>query len=224
MRRRAALAARGGSLGGMTGRRHLLPLPVLLLAGLLLIDAVPMAVDSPVGAPAVDLDAGTLLVADRGVSDPTFARTVVLLCIYHAEQGAVGVILNRPTALPVPQVLPDLDVPAGPASQVFFGGPVEPRGVRALVGASGGPGGMLHVLPDVGLLGTGPLAQAAARGLSTDRLRIYAGTTEWSPGQLEGEVRRGDWHVLDGSAEAVFDDEPVTLWQRQIQLTELVAA
>jgi len=208
----------------MRAGRHIVPLSALVLAWILLVARTPVAADGQVRAPVGDLAASKLLVADRDVGDPTFARTVVLLLVYRAEGGAAGVILNRPTSLPIPQVLPDLPAPDDPAQQVFFGGPVEPSSVRALTVSAVDQFGALPVLPDVGLLGTAALARAIERGLTADRLRVYAGYAGWSPGQLEGEVRRGDWHILDGSSAVVFDDEPDTIWQRQIRLTDVIAA
>lgn len=207
----------------MRAGRHIVPLSTLVLAGILLVGRTPVAAVRQARASVEDLAVGRLLVAERDMGDPTFARTVVLLLVYQAENGAAGVILNRPTSLPIPQVLPDLPTSDDPASQVFFGGPVQPGGVRALIGSAVDRFGALPVLPDVGLLGAGPLTRAIERGLVADRLRVYAGYAGWSPGQLEGEVRRGDWHILDGSSEIIFDDEPDTIWERQIRLADVFA-
>jgi putative transcriptional regulator len=175
--------------------------------------------DDPIGALAV----GSVLVATRRVGDPLFAQSVVLLFAY-SENGAAGLILNRPTTVPVDRVLPDLAVPRTAASRVFLGGPVSTADMRALLRAPVASGNARQLLPGVHLLvNRAAVDAAAAEGVTAEQLRVFAGYAGWSPGQLEREIRRGDWHVFDADGDVVFDAEPETLWERQIRLTEALA-
>lgn len=169
-----------------------------------------------------DLAAGKLLVADRALADRHFAETVVLLLSFSKDEAA-GVVLNRQTSVPVRRVVPDLPVPRGPAPVVFLGGPVSVTDVRALIRTPVAPADALRVLKDVYFLSTpGALDQAVGSGIDPTRIRLYAGYAGWAPGQLEREIRHGDWHVLEGNSDLVFDADPLTLWRRALRLTDVV--
>jgi putative transcriptional regulator len=169
-----------------------------------------------------DLAAGKILVADAKLVDRHFARSVVVLLSY-AKDGAAGLVLNQQTTLPVQRVVPDLPVPRGATPVVFLGGPVSLPDVRALVRTPAAPAGALRVLEDVYFLSTAAsLDQTIQRGIDPSRIRLYAGYAGWSAGQLDDELRRGDWHVLDGSSDLVFDADPLTLWRRALRLTDVV--
>jgi len=136
---------------------------------------------------APDSLAGRLLVATPVLSDPNFRRTVVLVVEHEAEQGTLGVVLNRPTRVLVDQVLePWTDLATSP-SVVFSGGPVAPNSALALalVPGTDEPVGW-HPL-DAG----------------------YAG---WGAGQLEAEISEGAWYVLPAEPGDAFCAEPEGLW------------
>jgi putative transcriptional regulator len=174
--------------------------------------------DGPIGA----LARGRLLVASRRIGDPNFVRSVVLLLVYSATEGAAGVIVNRPTPVPVERLLPDLPVPRGPGSQLFFGGPVALPEARALLRMPASPVAAPQVLPGVYLFDTQALNRAVGEGVTASQLRVYVGYAGWGAGQLEREIRRRDWHVFDAESAIVFDPNPETVWERQIVLTELI--
>ncbi len=236
---RGRLERSGGRLADMAGRRSDLTALglaiVLLVAGALTrgVGAQPSSIagwSAPVTAsqlhlqdPTGALASGRVLVAARTVGDPTFAQTVVLLFAYSSD-GAAGLIVNRRTSVPVQRLLPNLPVPEGPAPRVFLGGPVSVAGIRALLRSPAGTVDGRRILTDVSLLGTPEALKAAmAGGVTAERLRLYVGYTGWGPGQLEREVRRGDWFVFDGDSAVVFDPEPDTLWRREVRLTEMRA-
>jgi putative transcriptional regulator len=146
--------------------------------------------------------------------DPNFARTVVYL-LEHDDDGTVGVVLNRPSHTPVGQVLPPWhDAVSGPAV-VFNGGPVQPDGALCLgLPARTGPG----VRPVVDGVATVDLdGDVAGITTITNRLRVFAGHSGWSGGQLVDELAEGAWWVLPGSPADVFDAEPRGLWQRVLR-------
>ena len=162
--------------------------------------------------------AGRLLVATPVLGDPNFRRTVVLIVEHETEQGTLGVILNRPTDVPVGQVLePWTDVATSPAV-VFRGGPVAQNSALALalvpgtdepVGwhpLDGGPARMSRLgLVDLDAP-PGLLAPAITK------LRVYAGYAGWGTGQLQDEIDEGAWYVLSADPTDPFSADPGQLW------------
>jgi len=145
--------------------------------------------------------AGTLVVAMPHLLDPNFFRSVVLI-LEHDEEGAVGVIINRPSTSGLGDELPDWAPLLAEPGVVFVGGPVQPS---AAVGLADGVEG--SSLPGVGIIDL-----SAPPGELDSPVRIYAGYAGWGPGQLEAEVIAGDWIVTAGRAEDVFALEPGALW------------
>jgi putative transcriptional regulator len=168
--------------------------------------------------PAVPV-AGRLLVAAPVLDDPNFARTVILL-LDHDEEGSLGLVLNRPSHVPVGVVLPPWDGRTTGTDVLFTGGPVaddsalalgllpgpvdgpEPEGFRRVAGPFG--------LVDLDLDPDESLAEV-------DAIRIYAGYAGWAAGQLEDEVADGAWYVVDGGPEDVFASDAERLWQRVLR-------
>lgn len=164
--------------------------------------------------------AGKLLVATPELVEPTFARTVLLLLQHSAGDGALGVVVNRPSGTPVGEVLPSWsDVVADPGA-VFVGGPVQPEAAICLGLSRTGvpPSAHLAPLPGAPLLSTVDLdadpllVQPLVRGL-----RVFAGCAGWSPGQLEGEVGEGSWWVLDSLPGDPFVPAPELLWRQVLR-------
>jgi putative transcriptional regulator len=162
--------------------------------------------------------AGRLLVATPMLADPNFRRTVVLVVEDEPAEGTLGVVLNRPTDIPVGQVLQAwTDFVTGP-SVVFKGGPVAPNSALALAIAGGGdePVGWRPlegsaVMARVGLVDLDAPPELLAGGIVS--LRVFAGYAGWSPGQLQSEIDEGAWYVLSGEPDDAFAAEPEQLWQ-----------
>jgi putative transcriptional regulator len=162
--------------------------------------------------------AGRLLVATPVLGDPNFRRTVVLIVEHEDEQGTLGVVLNRPTEVPVGQVLePWTDLATDP-SVVFSGGPVAPNSALALalVPGTDEPIGW-HPLdggpPTMARLGLVDLdAPPGLLAPAITRLRVYAGYAGWGTGQLQGEIDEGAWYVLPAEPADAFSAEPARLW------------
>ncbi|MEP6598595.1 MAG: YqgE/AlgH family protein [Actinomycetota bacterium] len=163
--------------------------------------------------------AGRLLVSAPLLTGPAFFRTVVYLLEHRDDDdtagGTVGVILNRPSRTPVGQVLPDWqDVMSAP-SVVFSGGPVLPDGALCLGHALSEATGLRFVCDGVATVDLD--AEVALIQGVTDQLRVFAGHSGWSPGQLADELAAGAWYVVDGSTRDVFSDDPAPLWQRVLR-------
>jgi putative transcriptional regulator len=154
---------------------------------------------------------GRLLVALPALDDPNFERTVVLL-LDHDEDGALGVVLNRASEVPVHEALVDWADLAAKPPVVFGGGPVEPTAVVALGRTP------VHVVPEgwEPLLERVRLVDVSADPVATevDEVRVFAGYAGWGPGQLEGELDMGAWATVDARPEDVFTATPDELWSR----------
>lgn len=160
---------------------------------------------------------GQLLVATPEITDEPFRRSVVLL-LDHDDDGTLGLVVNRPTRLPVRQVLPAWhDEVVGP-SVVFSGGPVSPDSALGLARLAdphvardaGGPVGWKRLYEDVGLVDLDAPPEVLRDGLAA--MRVFAGYAGWGSGQLEEEVRQGAWVVTDAEPGDPFDSEPFDLW------------
>jgi len=171
-----------------------------------------------------DLAVGKLLVVPRQSPDPNFAESVVLL-VHYAEDGTVGLMINRQTPLPVSRVLRDLKGSSNYSQPVYVGGPVQMEAVQALLQSGAGPHDATHLFGNVYLVSKkAELENALTAGKGSRELRIYLGYCGWSRGQLENEVNRGGWYIFDGSEGLVFDSNPSNLWSRMIARTELYIA
>ncbi len=151
---------------------------------------------------------GKLLIASPALDDPNFARSVVLIT-EHSDEGAMGIVLNRPSETPAAELVPDLaEIAAGEA--VYVGGPVEPDAVVLLAEFSDPSAAAWVVVADVGLASAdrelSELDEAVRRG------RLYAGYSGWSAGQLEGELEAEAWIVEPPIPSELFPDDPETLW------------
>ena len=151
---------------------------------------------------------GKLLVASPALGDPNFNRTVVLIT-EHGDDGAMGIVLNRPAEAEVAEVLPELAEIAA-AEPIFVGGPVQPDALVVLGEFSDPDQAAWIVVADVGLVsaatGLDELPGALRRG------RVYAGFSGWGPGQLEGEIEEEAWIVEAPLPLELFPDDPANLW------------
>jgi putative transcriptional regulator len=152
---------------------------------------------------------GKLLIASPSLVDPNFARTVVLIT-EHTEEGAMGVVLNRPSETAVDEVAPELG-PVVDSEPVFIGGPVQPQALVVLAEFADPEAAAWIVADDVGFVAAqteGDRLAAAVR-----RSRVYAGYSGWGAGQLEGELAEEAWIVESPLASELFPEEPAELWQ-----------
>ena len=166
------------------------------------------------------LAAGKLLVSARGLPDPNFAETVILLA-EHSGEGSMGLIVNRRTDLPLARLFPHLKPAKGGSAELFIGGPVSPDGVLALLRSTVPTSDSRRVFDDVYLIATREgLDGSILAGAEQSRFRVYLGYAGWGSGQLERETTQGAWHVFRADAAVVFDPAPDSLWQRQVRRTE----
>ena len=168
-----------------------------------------------------ELEAGKFLVASRNLGDPNFAGTVVLLLKFDDEEGALGIIVNRRTDVPLSRVFENIKTAKDRTDAVYIGGPVEPGSVLALLKSATKVEDASRVLTGIYLISGKALLEKAAAEAPSDSFHAYLGYAGWGPGQLEHEVELRGWHVLRADAATVFDQEPDGVWEKLIRRTEL---
>jgi putative transcriptional regulator len=155
--------------------------------------------------------AGRLLVATPLLSDPNFERTVILVC-FHDENGAFGVVLNRPVEARAADLVPDWEPLISPPGTLHAGGPVERASFLGL--------GYMEVPEDdpewwTGLgrgLGLVNLAGEPEEADDLEALRIFHGYAGWGAGQLDVEIGENAWWVVAVQVEDAFTSSPERLW------------
>jgi putative transcriptional regulator len=152
---------------------------------------------------------GTLLIASPALLDPNFARTVVLIT-EHTSEGAMGVVLNRPSETSVDEVAPELGAVVD-GEPVFIGGPVQPQALVVLAEFSEPDAAAWIVAADVGFVAAEIEGERLERAVR--RGRVYAGYSGWGAGQLEGELAEEAWIVEPPLGAELFPDDPEALWQ-----------
>lgn len=165
--------------------------------------------------------AGKLLIAMPGMGDARFARTVILICA-SSDEGAMGLILNRPAPdLDFAGLLEQLGIPKGPRGRdirVHFGGPVE-RGRGFVLHSADYPGGQatMQVEGGYGMTATLDVLEALARGEGPTTALFALGYSGWGPGQLEAEIARNDWLTADAPADLVFSADDAGKWSAALR-------
>lgn len=156
---------------------------------------------------------GQLLIAGPTLEDPNFRRTVVLICV-HGEEGALGLVLNRPSELMLGDAVPELTGALGDQGRLWLGGPVAPDSV-VLLAEFVEPGESLVIAGELGLVTDG--AGLDSLGERTRRMRAFVGHAGWAPGQLDAEVERDDWILAPLRAADPFDQAAETMWSGALE-------
>jgi putative transcriptional regulator len=161
---------------------------------------------------------GQLLVATPLLGDPNFARTVVLM-LDHDGDGALGVVVNRPSELSVSSVLAPWTSLVCQPDVLFQGGPVATDAALGLAelpdGVDAEPLGWRRLYDRIGLIDLDTPPELLTGGVKT--IRVFAGYAGWSPGQLELEVKEGGWYVVDAAPDDPFTPDPGGLWRRVLR-------
>ena len=157
---------------------------------------------------------GQLLIASPALLDPNFRRAVVLVT-EHTEEGAMGLVLNRPTEAAVVDAVPPLEDLVEPGACVHVGGPVQPNAVVVLAEFGDPEESAALVLVDVGFVRAD--VEPDALPSSTRRARVFAGYAGWGEGQLEAELEEESWIVEPALVEDVFAEDADELWSRVLK-------
>ena len=179
-----------------------------------------LALSAPAQAQA--LSKAVFLVARPGMPDPNFRETVVL--IVQAEGGgeATGVIINRPTNRSLAELLPSERFESF-TDPIFFGGPVAQQGLFALFQSDKYSGAAIPMLPGV-WFAVLPDSVDSLLGKPPARIRFFSGYSGWAPGQLQSELDRGDWLVVDADGKTPFLKDTSRVWQDMVRRARAVHA
>ena len=156
---------------------------------------------------------GRLLVATPGLIDANFYRSVVLI-VEHNDDGAAGIVLNRPSETQLREgPLDEWSALAAEPQLVFVGGPVSPDAAVCLAhcAAEAVPAGWQPVVRGLGVLDLSRDLGDLSAGV--DRIRVFAGYAGWGGGQLENELEEGSWYVVDADPEDALTSMPGALWR-----------
>lgn len=155
---------------------------------------------------------GRLLVSSPALVDPNFRRTVVLVT-HHDDEGAVGLVLSRPSELEIASAVPELTELPCVDEVVYIGGPVQPEAVVVLVEFEPGEEEGEVIIGEVGFL---PPERLAGE-LALRRARVFAGYSGWGPSQLETELKEEAWIVVAAEPDDAFTTDADTLWRTVLQ-------
>lgn len=159
---------------------------------------------------------GRLLVSHPELTDPPFERAVILILDHH-DEGAMGVMLNRPVDVAVDEILPGWGSVASAPAQVFHGGPVEPDSALAVAGVAGSEpvDRVERVLGGFGVIDLDADPEDVRQTITG--MRIFVGYAGWGAGQLEQEIRQKSWFLLNSEARDPFTTEPEGMWSQVLR-------
>ena len=175
-------------------------------------------------APAAESTAGRLLAAAPSMPDPRFAGTVVYMCVHDAN-GAFGLVVNRRMGtVPGTAVAERLGI-TGEASEapvaLHWGGPVAPGRGFVLHGGDYASRSTVPVADGVAFSVDEAAVSDLLSGAGPERALFAFGYAGWAPGQLEGELARGDWLLAPADADFLFDRDPETMWEEALDRVEV---
>jgi putative transcriptional regulator len=159
---------------------------------------------------------GQLLIASPKIVDPNFRRVVVYMA-EHTDEGAMGLVLNRPAETTIAEAVPDLEwLAADGGAGVWVGGPVSPASVIVLAEFEDPARSALIVDGDLGFV-PAEIDDRDAFAAGVRRTRVFAGHSGWGPGQLEAELEEDSWIVEPAERGDVFTADPEALWSRVLR-------
>lgn len=155
---------------------------------------------------------GKLLVSSPALVDPNFRKTVVLIA-HHDDEGAMGLVLSRPSDVAATDAVPALEGLPGADDFVYVGGPVQPEAFMVLADFEDVDEAAAPIMASLGFMP----ADAEPDDLSIRRLRLFAGYSGWGAGQLEAELQESSWIIVDAVTEDAFARDPDELWRTVLQ-------
>jgi putative transcriptional regulator len=133
-----------------------------------------------------------------------------VLVIEHGDDGALGLVLNRPSETTIGEAVAELDGLLDVDDQLFIGGPVQPSALIVLAEFDDVGAAALIAFEDIGVVAS---SASEEQPYGVRRGRAFAGHAGWGPGQLDAEIERGDWILEEAAREDAFTTEPAELWE-----------
>jgi len=157
---------------------------------------------------------GFFLVASEEIKDPRFREAVILVTPHHRGE-VVGVVVNKPTETAVSKLFPQSELKDEHSRQLYFGGPVSGQSLLFLIRSKKQPKASLRIFNDVFLSADRKvLEQVLHHPRPFAGLRVFSGYAGWKPGQLEAEVKKGNWLLREADTEILFNTEPGLIWRK----------
>jgi len=202
-------------------RRHIISdivskvLPVtLFLLAVVFISGQCLAQVTPVAGPQLEPKKGRFLVATDKLSNTSFKETVIFVT-HFSSLGATGIAINRPAHIPLSEAFPTIKELSSLKESLYLGGPVKTNGIFVLMKTKRPHAGMKQVTDDIYFtVGLNAVIHGSSKAEDGEVARAYAGYTGWRAGQLQEEIKRGDWIIVDTDTSIVFEENPDNLWQR----------
>jgi putative transcriptional regulator len=161
------------------------------------------------------------LIAMPGLADPFFARTVTYLC-QHNEDGALGIIVNRPSELTLADIMAQMGVEVREEAigqvPVYFGGPVQPERGFILHEPTRVWSSTLKVSESISLTTSRDILEALGKGKGPEKILVALGYAGWGKGQLEQEIVQNSWLHAPAEQSIIFDQPAANRWKAAAEL------
>jgi putative transcriptional regulator len=204
-----------GSSGVMDVSRFQLRIIVIgtLLLGMFAVNTA-IAQYLNVAGPVLAPEKGRFLVATDNLSHSSFKETVILVT-HFSERGATGITINRPAHVPMNKAFPTVEELSEVEDTLYLGGPVKTNGIFVLMQTKRPHAGMKNITDNIYFtVGINAVIHGLPKAKKDEATRAYAGFAGWAPGQLQAEIDRGDWIIVDTDPAIVFDENPEGIWER----------
>jgi len=171
-------------------------------------------------SPQLEPKKGRFLVATDNLSNSSFKETVIFVT-HYSSRGATGITINRPANIPLKEVFPSVKELKDINETIYLGGPVKTDGIFVLMKTKRPHAGMREVVENIYFtVGLNAVIHGAPKAIEGEVTRAYAGYSGWAPGQLQAEIKRGDWIIVETDPDIIFNKNPDTIWK---QLTKIWA-
>lgn len=151
------------------------------------------------------------LIAMPNMADPNFARSLTYIC-EHSEQGALGVVVNRPIEMTLAGLFEQIEIPLHDRTRaqlpIYFGGPVQVDRGFVLHRPAGTWQSTLSINRDIGLTTSKDILEAVGEGRGPEEILVSLGYAGWAPGQLEQELGQNAWLTVAAEVEVIFNLPP----------------
>lgn len=188
---------------------------IAILLGAMLHSAALYAQNLAVGGgPVLAPKKGRFLVATDNLMGTSFKKTVILVTHFSAR-GATGIAINRPAHIPMNEAFPSVKELSEVNDSLYLGGPVQTNGIFVLMKTERPHAGMKNITDNIYFtVGLNAVIHGLPKATQGETARAYAGFAGWAPGQLQAEIERGDWIIVDAEPDIVFAEDPDALWER----------
>jgi len=175
---------------------------------------VQVSAASTNASPKLNLKKGRFLIATEHLAASSFRQTIIFLT-HYSNQGAIGLAINRSANITMSDVFPSIKEFQDIKDQLYLGGPVRTNGIFMLIKTKRPKNSMKRVTGDIYFSGDfSDIIDDSSIAEEGEAIKVYAGYAGWAPGQLQNEIDRGDWLVIDTDPEIIFNNHFDGLWKK----------